>query len=368
MINRITKTDCILFNGYKPCKPHKLMGMICENCTEYRPVKRRVLILKTGAAGEVIRTSPILNKLRELHPDAEITWVTDFPDFIPHSFVHRVLKHDWKNEQMLLAEEFDLLLSLDKEHHVCGLATRIKAKEKKGFLLDKMGRIVPADKDAERKWLTGVFDDLMKENKKHYVEEIFEICGWKWAGERYILEDYKVPAISFIKDHDKTMVGLNTGAGSIWPTRIWPEESWRSLASKLIKKGYQVLLLGGPDEHEKNIRLSKDTGAHYAGLKPFKEFIGLMSYCDIVVTAVTMALHIAIGLERRIVLLNNIFNKNEFWLYGLGTIVEPEVSCKACYKRSFDPGCTAPDCMKLISVDTVIKEIASHGSRRDSLK
>jgi heptosyltransferase-2 len=289
----------------------------------------------------------------------EITWITDFPDFVPRSLVKRVLKYDWKNVQMLLEEEFDLLLSLDKEHNVCALANKIKAEIKKGFLLDKKGRIIPADNDAHRKWLTGVFDDLMKSNTKHYVEELFEICGWEWNGEKYILEGAIVPPVKHLKNLDVPLIGLNTGAGNVWPTRIWPERYWVALISNLLKNNMRILLLGGPEEHEKNMRLANETGAYYEGLKSYKEFMGLMSYCDVIVTAVTMALHIAIGLEKRIVLLNNIFNRREFFLYNLGTIVEPDVPCTACYKQSYDSRCPVPNCMELISVDMVYDGIVS---------
>ena len=358
-MQRLTHTDCIHFNGYKPCRSHKLKGSICEDCDDFTPVDLRVLILKVGAAGEVIRNTPLLRKIKSLYAgkSVEIAWITDFPDFVPRSLVKRVLKYDWKNVHMVLEEEFDLLLSLDKEHNVCALANKINARVKKGFLLNKRGRIVPADHDAERKWLTGVFDDMMKSNTKHYVEELFEICGWEWSGEKYILEGYLVPPVARLARGGAPVIGLNTGAGSVWPTRIWPEQSWAELISRLQKNGPRVLLLGGPEEHDKNMRLAKETGAYYEGLKPYKEFVGLMSYCDVVVTAVTMALHIAIGLEKRIVLLNNIFNKPEFFLYGLGSIVEPDVLCKACYKQAYDSGCPVPNCMELISVDMVYDKV-----------
>jgi heptosyltransferase-2 len=319
------------------------------------------LILKIGAAGEVIRNTPLLHKIISLYADknAEITWITDFPDFVPRSLVKRVLKYNWKNAQMLLEEEFDLLLSLDKEHNVCALANKIHAKVKKGFLLDTRGRIVPADADAHLKWLTGVFDDLMKANRKHYVEELFEICGWKWTGEKYILEDAITSSLPHLKNDHTPLVGLNTGAGNAWPTRIWPERYWAALIARLLKSGMRVLLLGGPEEHEKNMRLAYETGAYYEGVKPYREFIGLMSYCTVIVTAVTMALHIGIGLEKKIVLLNNIFNRHEFFLYGMGAIVEPDVPCTACYKQAYDSRCQVPDCMELITVDAVYGRIVS---------
>jgi heptosyltransferase-2 len=77
-----------------------------------------------------------------------------------------------------------------------------------------------------------------------------------------------------------------------------------------------------------------------------------MSQCDVVVTAVTMAMHIAIGLNKKLVLFNNIFNRHEFELYGLGEIVEPPVDCKGCFKGSCER-----DCMSLITPAEVYSAI-----------
>lgn len=120
------------------------------------------------------------------------------------------------------------------------------------------------------------------------------------------------------------------------------------MAKDLKQEGYGVLLLGGEQEEEKNIRIAKNSGAFYPGHFPLNKFISLIDQCDLIVTAVTMALHIAIGLEKKIVLFNNIFNKSEFELYGLGEILEPDVDCKGCYKKFCDR-----DCMNLIRVDDV---------------
>ena len=116
------------------------------------------------------------------------------------------------------------------------------------------------------------------------------------------------------------------------------------------KDGKGVLLLGGPDEHEKNKKIARKSGASYLGHFPLQKFINLVDQCDLVVTAVTMAMHITIGLNKKIILFNNIFNKHEFELYGLGEILEPEMECD-CY---FSPTC--PDeCMRSLRVDTVFE-------------
>mgnify|MGYP006278863037 CR=1 FL=1 len=343
------KTDCLYFNGYKPCKYHKQEGVHCEDCPHYRPFNKKILIIKLQAAGEVIRNTPLLHKLNELYPDSRIFWLTNYPELIPKQYTHKVMKWEMNSILSLLNIEFDLVLSLDKDLEACSLANMIKAKEKKGFS-QKDGVIVPFDEDCRHKWKTGVYDDLMKFNTKHYVEELFEICGFKWQGEEYILPEYTKPNIEVPKD--KPVIGLNTGAGAAWVTRRFSEQRWLSLI-ECLKQSYNIILLGGPDEDEMNKRLAELTGAHYYGTFPFKEFIGLVDECDLIITSVTLALHIAIGLKKKIILLNNIFPSNEFHLYGLGKILEPDLSCRQCYKSKFDENCHTENCLDLIENDTI---------------
>ncbi len=103
----------------------------------------------------------------------------------------------------------------------------------------------------------------------------------------------------------------------------------------LQSEGYTPILLGGEQEHEQNTIISRESGALYYGYFDLNTFISLVNQCDLVVTAVTMGLHIAIGLRKKVVLMNNIFNKHEFELYGRGEIVEPDKECK-CF---FSPKC-----------------------------
>lgn len=354
MMGTDTRTDCLHFNGYKPCRPHKETGVHCPECQQYQPSSFRILVLKVGLAGEVLRCTPLLRKLRQLYPTADITWVTSFPDFVPARWVNRLLKYSWETALRLQAERFDLLLSLDKDFDVCALAGKIEATEKRGFGLNRFGKIVPLDDRTVHKWSTGIWDDLMLANTKHYVREIFEICGFEWTDERYILED--VPPAG-PRTNGKKVIGLNTGTSAVWTTRIWPEENWRKLASALLAQGYSVLLLGGPLEDEKNQRIARESGADYHGVVPFRQFFNLVQGTDAVVTAVTMSLHVAIALEKPVILFNNIFNGHEFYLYGRGEILEPGLPCQGCYKPRFDSRCPVSNCMDLIGVDRVLGAI-----------
>ncbi|MCF7859627.1 MAG: glycosyltransferase family 9 protein [Candidatus Cloacimonetes bacterium] len=343
------KKDCIYFNGYKPCEFHKKERIHCDNCEHYDKYNKTVLIIKLQAGGEVIRTTPLLHKLK----GHRIFWLTKFPDLIPKDKVYKILEWGMNSILFLLDQKFDIVFSLDKDLEACSLANLVKAEIKKGFS-QKDGVIVPFDIQAESKWLTGIFDDLMEKNQKHYVQEIFDICGFKWMNEKYILPKFTIPKINL--KTNKKIIGLNIGAGPIWKTRVLSEKKIVSLVKELSNK-YEVILLGGLSEDLTNQRLASKTNAKYFGTFNLNEFIGLMSLCDLILTGVTMALHIAIGLNKKIILLNNIFPLNEFYLFENGKILEPNIPCKKCYKTKFDSDCLTKDCLDIISNKEIITAI-----------
>lgn len=343
------KSDCRFFRGDLPCGPHKEHGVHCvspggKTCRYYDRTDKKILIIKLGAIGDVIRTTPLVRKLKSSYPRAEIWWLTLTPEVVPKS-VDVVL---WFNPQglaILGSLSFDILFNLDKDREACALANAIESKIKKGFKL-RNGKCVPADADAEHKYLTGVFDDLSKANKKSYQEEIFEICGLSFGGEEYMMPP--IGEFGWKLPKGGKIVGLNTGCGGRWSSRLWPEKNWISLARKLKKAGYRPLFLGGEQEDAKNKRLARGSGALYLGHFPLEKFMSELDQCDLVVTAVTMAMHIAIGLGKKIVLFNNIFNPHEFDLYGRGVILEPDFDCDCFYS----PTCPN-DCMQYLEVGRV---------------
>jgi heptosyltransferase-2 len=346
------KTDCRWFRGDIPCRPHKQEGVHCVDaaglvCPHYDQRTGRILIIKLGAIGDVIRTTPLLRRLRQEHPRSEIWWLTLTPEILPRDAVDVLLPFTPPSLAVLHATSFDLLINLDKDREACALAVSVHAHARKGFTL-RNGRPAPVDADAVHKFMTGVFDDLNSANTKSYVEEMFEICGLRFAGERYLLDNHAAGGYTWKLPRTKPVVGLNTGCGGRWVSRLWPEEFWVRLARKLKAKGYLPLLLGGEQEHAKNLRIARKSGARYLGHFPLPQFINLVDQCDLVVTAVTMAMHITIGLGKKIVLFNNIFNRHEFELYGLGEILEPDIPCTCFYS----PVCPN-ECMRHISVDRV---------------
>ncbi|MCK5380256.1 MAG: glycosyltransferase family 9 protein [Candidatus Latescibacteria bacterium] len=348
----LVRNDCMHFEGDIPCTPHKKTGVHCDGCPEYQPVGQRLLIIKLGAAGDVIRTTPILRALRARYPDAEITWLTHSPIFVPPSYVTHILSWTFENVLWVRNRAFDIVFNLDKDREAIALAAAIEARIKKGYLMDPYGKCRPADRNAEGKWRTGLFDDLSRKNTKSYPEELFEICDLPYQRQEYILE-LPPSQVDFDLPNDKTIIGLNTGCGTRWLTRLWGNENWVRLSEMLYENGYLPLLLGGPQEDAMNREIAAHSPAAYLGYFDLSDFLHLVDRCRLVITSVTLALHVALAFEKKTVLLNNIFNKNEFELYGLGEILEPEgKACLGCYKNA----CPEP-CMSTIPPARVLDAI-----------
>jgi len=352
------RRDCLHFRGDVPCAPHKERGRHCADCPEYAKAAGRILLIKLGAAGDVVRTTPLLAPLRREYPAHRLTWLTDFPDLVPRSVADR---RPFDTASVLWARNtrFDLVINLDKDPHACALATEAEAEVKRGFLLGDDGLCRPADdRAALAKFRTGVFDDVNRANDRSYPQEIFAICGYEFAGEPYELDrPAEPPAVAL--PAGRPLVGLNTGCGGRWTSRLWPEDRWADLAGRLQDDGLGVLLLGGPEEDARNRRLADATGALYPGTFPLRDFIGVMDRCDVVVTAVTMAMHLAIGLGKELVLFNNIFNPAEFELYGRGEILAPDQECRCFF---------APRCRESVPCMTTLRPEAVHAAVRRRLE
>jgi len=339
------KKNCKFFRGDIPCLYHTQQGVKCEKCSYYKPVKQRILIIKLGSAGDVIRTTPLLRKLKEKFPESEISWISRFPEVIPSMVDNNYSLENNEHLMILLGEEFDFLFNLDKEKIACSLAKIICAKTKKGFTLER-GKCVPIDKDAERSWLLGIDNKLKKKNRKTYQEEIFEICGFKYKGEEYVIDLPKTQP----KKSKKIIIGLNTGCGQRWRTKAWPKKYWIRLAQQL-KKNYEVWLLGGKNEDKLNKEISKISGAKYFGHFPLKKFIEICNAVDILITTDTLALHIGIGLKKKIVALFGPTSADEIDLYGRGIKLHSNLSCLKCYKKTCN---LHPNCMEKIPPENVI--------------
>lgn len=152
--------------------------------------------------------------------------------------------------------------------------------------------------------------------------------------------------------------------GTSWATKEWPQEKWYSLIKSLQYRA-NFVCLGGPKEATQYKPLMDSLAAegidqvmlNMLGKTTLQEVGALIESCDVVVTADTGALHIALALNKPVVAL---FGPTDPKLWGplTGTfkvLVNDELDCLGCRKRR----CPKPDqfCMSGIEPVRVKKAI-----------
>src|SRR5438094_10296888 len=302
------RTDCMYYLGDRPCRPHVEAGHRCT-CIHFQPTKRRGVIIKLGAAGDVLRSTPLLRSLDPFKTGTKILWITHSPDLLPADACEAV--HPTAGTLARITQDtWDFCWNLDKDPEACAIAASTKAMEYRGYTL-RDGAPYPVDKAAWHKFATGIDNPYSRCNRQSYIQEIFDITGLPFEREEYWIRATTATAREWAAQLLQTdsAIGLNIGAGRRWPSRIWPAEFWIELIKLLKARGLRPVLLGGSEEVEMSARLVAETGCLASGVQPLETFYAMIEGCQCVVSAVTMAMHLAIGARTPLVLLNNIFNR-----------------------------------------------------------
>jgi heptosyltransferase-2 len=355
--------DCRFFLGDRPCVWHKASGVLCT-CDYYQQIEQRLLIIKLDAMGDVLRTTALLPALADAHPRTAITWITrreSRPLLECNPYITEVFNYGEDALVQLQARTFDRVINLDAGKTSAGLAALANSKQKDGFILDARGYVQPTNA-AARRWLEiGLFDDLKRQGTKTYQERMLEIIGLPAAPHRYVFEltdEERARGRAHLErlgvDLAYPVIGLNTGAGGRWQLKQWREDGYLELIERLTSKHRaQFVLLGGPEERERHQRLVSrsrvplvDSGCD----NPVRHFAAIVAACALVVAGDTLAMHLALALGRRTVVLFGPTSAPEIEMYGLGEKVVPDMECLACYKPTCD---FVPNCMDLITTDMV---------------
>jgi heptosyltransferase-2 len=361
------RTDCRHFHPDRPCAPHKDLGVVCDGCGSFEKAEPRLLVLKTAALGDVLRSLSVLPALRAEHPRAHVTWVARaeaFPLFEGVPGVDRLLPYSWETFLRLRRESFDLLWSLDFDPAVAAWAAEVPAAVRRGFVFQD-GRLTALHPEAAG-WVDMSLDDgLKRRNRRTYQSWMFDVCGLDGADRHLPAWTVSPEEAAWARDAARRwrlparnrVVGLNTGAGRRWAQKSWPEERWADLLRLLRReKGLSVLLLGGPEEAERNRRLKKafpwtvDTGVD----NPLRRFGAVVSLCGAVVTGDTLAMHVAVALKKHVVALFGATSAAEIELYGRGEKLHKDWDCLPCYR----PVCVrSPHCMDALAADEVLASL-----------
>lgn len=342
------RTDCAHYRGDLPCALRK----VCWECDEFRPIGRRALVIKFGAPGDALRTTPILAKLRSEGYE-EITWICDAASREVLALcpgIDRLLVHGQGALETVLAEEFHLVLSLDKDPAARSLAALSRSPDRRGFTATPAGRLEAFDSRSDYALRLGMDDELKFRGNTLTVPQIlFAMCGWTWNGERYAWESAPPPAPV---PGQLPPVALNLGCGPRWPTKAWPEEEWIQLAGLLRGEGFSPFFAGGEAERALVERCATAAGVEALPPMPVREFARSLAGSACVVTADSLGLHLALAVERPVVGLFCSTVDAEIEWFGIGEALRGHGG--PCY----NPRCGKwPGCMRSISPMSVAARV-----------
>jgi len=338
----------------------------CNECKFSQEYSKKILIIKLGAMGDVLRTTVILPSIKKKYgEDVFICWMTnpESKDFLKNNhLIDKVLICNTENILRIQQEKFDILFALEIDTPSTLLANLVKAEKKFGYYFDN-GATSCFNKSAEDYLETAFLNHIKVKNRKTYQELICEACELREfydkekpmfdlkqkhrdLGKKFILENNLY--------NENRIIGINIGSASRWPSKFWDTGKIKELARKLSK--YSLVILAGPNEINKQKELieeMKKEGLNMIGNNPgntLDEFAAIVNICNTIICGDTMVLHLATSLNKKTVSL--FFATSPWEVEGYGTmkkLISPLLEKYFYINRYID------ELAESISIDDVVK-------------
>jgi heptosyltransferase-1/heptosyltransferase-2 len=272
---------------------------------------KRILVIRVSGMGDVIKTTPVVRKLRHLYPNAQIYFLTSEtvkPILVSNPNIDRVLTES--DERLLSRQHFDWVVNLqlwDTSHFVKRVVSEIKYKVISGSYFDKRGRYRCMNKwrygfrNTVENFLRGAiglpyqakYDDevsiFTNERREHLLKQI---------RRRYNLE------------HD-FFVGINLGTRD--RSVFWYRDYSLVFVRKLIEALYsrfRVIIIGMTENLTKEEAKELDDlerefpmVVNLVDKLDLEELILIIRHCSVFVTPDSGPLHIAMAVKTPVVAL-----------------------------------------------------------------
>lgn len=270
-----------------------------------------ILIIKKGAAGDVVRTTSLLNIL-----EGNIYWVTSDRNraLLPDNVTGLNVLSVEEAFQSLQGIAFTQVISLEEDKECASLASEFGKKNITGIYLQNE-RISYTDNaaywfDMSRVSKLGLkkANELKAENTLSYQHCIFKMIGKQFAGEPYKIFGGE------IKPVQNKLIGIEKRSGEVWRDKEW--WGYDELSDKLAKEGYPFKLF----THRDNIR----------------DYLNDIAGCSHIVSGDTLAMHVALAYKKTCTAIFNCTSPHEIYDYGLLRKVVSPLLNKYFYSPGYD--------------------------------
>jgi len=291
-----------------------------------------VLIIKLGATGDVVRTTPLLRRL-----SGNITWLTDAKNTVVLDGLKNDLRSfSWEERQKALDGCYDLVINLEDTLDTAQFLRTLRCQKIFGAYLDGNNTLRYTE-DSSRWFDLSLIssygpreaDRLKFLNRRTYQELIFAGLSLRFAGDRYLLPD----AIETGLSGD---VGIAADSGHVWPMKKWAY--YGELKEALDDTGLTVNVLP-----ERPSLLE-----HLADVRNHRCLVGGDS----------LPMHFALGTRTPCVTLFTCTSPWEIYDYGVQAKIVSPLLEKFFYKRGYDEHAT-----RAITVDEVFEAIMAQLNR-----
>jgi heptosyltransferase-2 len=284
------------------------------------------LIIKLGATGDVVRTTPLLHRLK-----GQITWVTAAKNTVLLSGVKDNLRClSWEEREKARDAQYDLAINLEDTLDVAEFLKSVECREVFGAYADG-GNLLRYTKNSAR-WfdlsLISVYGRMEADNRKFrnrstYQEMIFAGLGFQFSDERYFLPQGLQTGLS---GH----VAIAADAGPVWPMKKWAH--YDELKQRLENRGLRVNVL--PER--------RSLLEHLADVRSHRCLVGGDS----------LPMHFALGTATPCVTLFTCTSPWEIYDYGVQTKIVSPLLEEFFYRRGYDKRATTA-----ITVDEVFTAV-----------
>src|SRR4030043_2891 len=331
---------------------------------------RKILFLRYDRIGDMVLSTAPLKALRRCYPDARITVLASAGNY-------EILKHYPNVDEILIYKGipwfireirprgYDLVIDpfLTYELRQAFMTCLAGGKYRIGF--EEAGREIffnirgPATFPPKR-----MVDHLL---------DLAQLAGGKREGcepEVFLSDTERQWAIEALAEKEISANELTIAIhpGAHYPSQRWPAERFGELARRILEQGRaKVILLGSSDEEGLLKAAQKSAGedVQIFSCSGIREFIALLSRCDLLVCNNSGPLHIASALKISTVSMIGPTVTPLWFPYGENNVVlNKRLSCSPCNRAI----CKDHECMESITVDEVLeevkKQIASIGAKR----
>ncbi|MFA8344109.1 MAG: glycosyltransferase family 9 protein, partial [Rhodothermaceae bacterium] len=213
-----------------------------------------------------------------------------------------------------------------------------------------------------------------RENKRvgeDYLAETFEL---EYNRDEYVFEftDEEKQHIENYKKEiglkpDDKIIGFNTGCSELFPNKKMTLEQHEVLIERFLSYGdYKVMLLGGPEDTERNNLLAAHFGDKIINT-PTTEGVRrgacYESLPHVVITGDTFGMHLAIALKKYVIAWFGLSCWTEIDLFDRGVILAPEgLDCAPCWNKKCPKDL---ECIQMIDLERIEKETVKYFEEKD---